>query len=46
MKFFKNNVIKFSVVFSILMFFGNTPLYALNADKELINPNKGLYSFK
>lgn len=40
MKFFKNNVIKFSVVFSILIFFGNTPLYALNADKELINPNK------
>lgn len=40
MKFFKNNVIKFSVVFSILMVFGNAPLYALNSDKEPINPNK------
>lgn len=40
MKFFKNNVIKFSIVFSILIIFGNAPLYALNADKEPINPNK------
>ncbi|MDA9595663.1 hypothetical protein N9R90_00685 [Flavobacteriaceae bacterium] len=45
MKFFKNNLIKFSVVFSILMFFGNTPLYALNSNKK-INSNKDYIQLK
>ena len=45
MKFFKNNLIKFSIVFSILMFFGNTPLYALNSNKT-INSNKDYIQLK